>query len=133
MKQRHRRAYVEIPQTRDARALVGKALVQLGFPLSTTQVCSGAIFGAGAGKRLATVRWSLTGQMALAWLCTMPSAAILGAASAQVAEAGTGGTVVVALSGLAISAGIYALARRRPVHAGNVNAPAIEQPAPTSA
>ncbi|HEX8935536.1 MAG TPA: anion permease, partial [Pseudonocardiaceae bacterium] len=32
---------------------------QLGYPLSTTQVCSGAIFGAGAGRRLAEVRWGL--------------------------------------------------------------------------
>lgn len=34
---------------------------QLGFPLSTTQVCSGAIFGVGAGRRLAEVRWGLAG------------------------------------------------------------------------
>jgi inorganic phosphate transporter, PiT family len=93
----------------------------LGFPLSTTQVCSGAIFGAGAGRRLAEVRWSLAGQMVIAWLLTLPAAAIVGALSARVAETGTMGTVIVALVGLAIASGLYALSRRAPVGAHNVN------------
>jgi PiT family inorganic phosphate transporter len=94
---------------------------QLGFPLSTTQVCSGAIFGAGAGRRLAQVRWSLAGQMVIVWLLTLPAAAIIGALAARVAETGTTGTVVVAVAGLAIAGGIYALSRRAPVGAHNVN------------
>ena len=94
---------------------------QLGFPLSTTQVCSGAIFGAGAGRRLAAVRWGLAGQMLIAWVVTLPAAAIMGAVAARVAERGTTGTVVVAVAGLAISGGIYALSRRQPVSANNVN------------
>ena len=98
---------------------------KLGFPLSTTQVCSGAIFGAGAGRRLAAVRWSLAGQIALAWLFTMPAAAIVGALAAQVADTGVLGTVLVALGGIVISAGIYALSRRRPITAANVNEPVV--------
>jgi PiT family inorganic phosphate transporter len=94
---------------------------QLGFPLSTTQVCSGAIFGAGAGRRLADVRWGLAGQMVIAWLLTLPAAAIVGALAARGAETGTAGTVVVAVAGLAIAGGIYALSRREPVGAHNVN------------
>jgi inorganic phosphate transporter, PiT family len=94
---------------------------QLGFPLSTTQVCSGAIFGAGAGRRLAAVRWGLAGQMVIAWLITLPAAAIVGALASRVAQTGTAGTVVVAVSGLAIGGGIYALSRRQPVTADNVN------------
>ncbi|MGH3843162.1 MAG: inorganic phosphate transporter [Pseudonocardiaceae bacterium] len=94
---------------------------QLGFPLSTTQVCSGAIFGAGAGRRLAEVRWGLAGQMVIAWLLTLPAAAIVGALAGLVAETGTVGTVLVALAGLAIAGGIYALSRRQPVSAHNVN------------
>jgi PiT family inorganic phosphate transporter len=93
----------------------------LGFPLSTTQVCSGAIFGAGAGRRLAAVRWSLAGQMVIAWLLTLPAAAIVGALAARVAETGTTGTVIVAVAGLAIAGGIYALSQRAPVGAHNVN------------
>lgn len=107
---------------------------KLGFPLSTTQVCSGAIFGAGAGKRLAAVRWSLAGQMALAWLFTMPAAAIVGALAAQVAGTGVLGTALVALGGLVIAAGIYVLSRRRPVTAANVNQPVTSaQLAPSAA
>jgi PiT family inorganic phosphate transporter len=94
---------------------------QLGFPLSTTQVCSGAIFGAGAGRKLAAVRWGLAGQMVIAWVLTLPSAAIVGALAGRVAETGTTGTVAVAVAGLAIGGGIYALSRRQPVGAGNVN------------
>ncbi|MEV0066379.1 inorganic phosphate transporter [Amycolatopsis sp. NPDC050768] len=96
---------------------------KLGIPLSTTQVCSGAIFGAGVGKKLAAVRWTLAGQMALAWLFTMPAAAILGAVAGWVASTGTLGTVLVAVGGVAIAAGIYALSRRRPISADNVNDP----------
>ena len=94
---------------------------QLGFPLSTTQVCSGAIFGAGAGRRLAAVRWGLAGQMVIAWVLTLPSAAIMGALAGRVSQKGTAGTVVVAVSGLAIGGGVYALSRRQPVNASNVN------------
>jgi PiT family inorganic phosphate transporter len=94
---------------------------QLGFPLSTTQVCSGAIFGAGAGRRLADVRWGLAGQMAIAWLLTLPAAGLVGALAGWVAETGTTGTIIVALAGLAFGGGVYALSRRQPVHADNVN------------
>jgi len=93
----------------------------LGFALSTTQVCTGAIFGAGAGRKLAGVRWGVAGRMALAWLLTLPSAAIVGALAAWVASAGTLGTIVVAVVAVAIAAGIYILSRRQPVNAENVN------------
>jgi len=50
----------------------------LDFALSTTQVATGSIFGAGAGRRLASVRWGVAGQMAIAWLLTLPAAAAVG-------------------------------------------------------
>lgn len=106
---------------------------QLGFPLSTTQVCTGAIFGAGAGRRLAAVRWGLAGQMVIAWLLTLPATAIIGALAGRVAATGTVGTVVVAVAGLAISGGIYALSRRQPVGADNVNEVPAHQPLATAA
>ena len=34
----------------------------LGFALSTTQIATGAIFGAGAGRRLASVQWAWPGR-----------------------------------------------------------------------
>lgn len=93
----------------------------LGFALSTTQVATGAIFGAGAGRRLASVRWGVAGQMALAWLLTLPAAAAVGAVASWVAGTGTAGTVVVVVVAVAVGIGIYAASRRRPVTAENIN------------
>ncbi|MDT7592396.1 MAG: inorganic phosphate transporter, PiT family, partial [Pseudonocardiales bacterium] len=103
----------------------------LGFALSTTQVASGSIFGAGAGKRLADVRWSVAGKMVIAWVLTLPSAAIVGALAGQVAGLGSAGTVIVALVALAVAIGIYLASRRQPVSADNVND--VPETAPTAA
>jgi PiT family inorganic phosphate transporter len=101
----------------------------LGFPLSTTQVATGSIFGAGAGRRLAQVRWGLAGQMAIAWALTLPAAALVGGLAGWVAEQGTVGVVVVSVVSLAVALGIYALSRRDSVGANNVN----DVPAPAAA
>ncbi|MFJ5263979.1 anion permease [Streptomyces sp. NPDC088387] len=94
----------------------------LGFALSTTQVASGSILGAGLGRRLAEVRWGVAGRMVLAWLVTLPAAALVGGlAASAVTHGGTVGTVVVALVGAAVASGIVLVARRNPVHADNVN------------
>src|SRR4051794_14183107 len=93
----------------------------LGLPLSTTQVCTGSILGAGAGRRLASVHWGVAGRIALAWSFTLPSAAVVGAAASWMAETGPGGVIVVALTGIALSAGIYVASRRQAVTAANVN------------
>nr|WP_284290430.1 inorganic phosphate transporter [Angustibacter aerolatus] len=55
------------------------ASAHLGFALSTTQVVSGGILGAGVGRRLAEVRWNVAGRMASAWLLTLPAAGVVGA------------------------------------------------------
>src|SRR6185436_2937256 len=93
----------------------------LGFPLSTTQVATGSIFGAGAARGAASVRWGIGGQVAFAWLLTLPSAAAFGAVAAWVAATGPLGTLIVALALVGVAAGIYAASRRRPVTADNVN------------
>jgi PiT family inorganic phosphate transporter len=93
----------------------------LGFALSTTQVATGSIFGAGAGRRLASVRWTVAGQMAMAWLLTLPAAAAVGAVAAWLAGTGVVGTVIVAVVLIGLAGGIYAISRRKPVTADNVN------------
>ncbi|WP_405772964.1 anion permease [Streptomyces sp. NBC_01538] len=94
----------------------------LGFALSTTQVASGSILGAGLGRRLAEVRWGVAGRMVMAWLITLPAAALVGGVSAgAVRYGGDFGTVVVALVAVAVAAGIVLAARRNPVDAHNVN------------
>ncbi|MEU8827671.1 inorganic phosphate transporter [Streptomyces sp. NPDC048636] len=101
----------------------------LGFALSTTQVCTGSILGAGLGRRLAHVRWGVAGRIAVSWLLTLPAAAAVGGTAAWIAGRGDVGVVLVAGVALAAAAGFYALARRRPVNPDNVN----ELPAPDAA
>jgi PiT family inorganic phosphate transporter len=115
---------IETPQGFAAESSASAVILassSLGFALSTTQVATGAIFGAGAGRRLAAVRWGVAGQMAVAWLLTLPAAAIVGAVAAWVASTGPAGTVIVTVVAIALAAGIYVASRRRPVTAQNVN------------
>jgi PiT family inorganic phosphate transporter len=62
-----------------AGATVILASSHFGYPLSTTHVINGAIMGAGAAKRLSAVRWGVAGNIAVAWVLTLPAAAIGGA------------------------------------------------------
>jgi PiT family inorganic phosphate transporter len=101
----------------------------LGLPLSTTQVCTGSIFGAGAGHRLAAVHWGTAGRIVLAWSFTLPAAAVMGAAASWLAATGPVGVVIVAITGMAVAAGIYVASRRSVVNALNVN----DVPPPTTA
>ena len=45
-----------------------------GYPLSSTHVISGGVIGAGAAKRLSAVRWGVAGNIAVAWVMTLPAA-----------------------------------------------------------
>ena len=51
----------------------------LGMALSTTHVATGSILGSGIGRRGAEVRWGVAGRMVIAWLTTLPAAAVVGA------------------------------------------------------
>jgi PiT family inorganic phosphate transporter len=51
-----------------------------GYPLSTTHVVSGAVMGAGATRRLSAVRWGVAGNIVVAWVLTIPAAALVSAA-----------------------------------------------------
>jgi PiT family inorganic phosphate transporter len=94
-----------------------------GYPLSTTQVCTGSIIGSGVGKRLARVRWSLAGRMAFAWLLTLPAAAGVGAGMWGLANVigGNAGIIITGVVGVAFAVAIYAAAKRQPITADNVN------------
>jgi PiT family inorganic phosphate transporter len=51
-----------------------------GFPVSTTQCISGAVMGAGATRRLSAVRWGVAGNILVAWVLTIPAAALVAGA-----------------------------------------------------
>ncbi|OUE09595.1 Low-affinity inorganic phosphate transporter 1 [Clavibacter michiganensis] len=91
----------------------------LGFALSTTQVASGSVIGSGLGRRGASVRWNTVGKIALGWLLTLPSAAIVGAVAALVASTGTVGFVIDAVVGVAVIVWIFWRSRRNAVDARN--------------
>ena len=93
-----------------AGAAVILASTHYGFPLSTTQVISGGVMGAGAGKRLSAVRWGVAGNIVVAWLLTLPAAAAIGAGTYGLVDLfgdGAAGVVVVSLLALAGSAWIF--------------------------
>src|SRR5262249_60967318 len=95
-----------------------------GFPLSTTQVVSGSVVGSGLGRRLAQVRWGVAGQIATAWLFTLPSAAVAAAFAWVLSNAlgGSAGSVVVAVAAGILAVVFYrAVQRRDPVTADTVN------------
>ncbi|MFF7214991.1 anion permease [Streptomyces sp. NPDC008238] len=104
----------------------------LGFALSTTQVCTGSILGAGLGRRLAQVRWGVAGRIAVSWVLTLPAAAAVGGVAAWVADHGDLGVALVAGVAVAAAAGFYLLSRRRPVNADNVNdsRSGVQEPSP---
>ncbi len=63
-----------------ASALVIFGAARLGGPVSTTQVVSTAIMGAGAAERVNKVRWGVATNILIAWVLTIPATALLGAA-----------------------------------------------------
>jgi PiT family inorganic phosphate transporter len=48
-----------------------------GIPLSTTHTITSAIVGVGAGKRISDVRWGVLRRIAIAWVLTFPSCALI--------------------------------------------------------
>ncbi|MBX4907917.1 MULTISPECIES: inorganic phosphate transporter [Rhizobium] len=53
----------------------------LGIPVSTTHTITGAIIGVGAARRVSAVRWGLAGNIVIAWIITLPAAAMISAVS----------------------------------------------------
>lgn len=55
------------------------AATWLGIPVSTTHTITGAIIGVGAARRVNAVRWGIAGNIVIAWIVTLPSAAAISA------------------------------------------------------
>jgi inorganic phosphate transporter, PiT family len=51
----------------------------LGLPVSTTHVVAGAIAGVGSIQRVRAVRWNIAGNIVVAWVLTIPAAALVAA------------------------------------------------------
>ncbi len=62
-----------------AIVLYGAAIFQA--PISTTQTITSAVVGVGATKRLSAVRWGVARSILVAWILTLPMAALTAAAA----------------------------------------------------
>jgi PiT family inorganic phosphate transporter len=51
----------------------------LGLPVSTTHVVTGAIAGVGSVQRIRAVRWNVASDILVAWILTIPAAALTSA------------------------------------------------------
>jgi PiT family inorganic phosphate transporter len=66
-------------ETTAATVLIGTA--HLGMPVSTTHVISSAIMGVGSARGPKGVRWGVARRILLAWVITIPMAALVAAMS----------------------------------------------------
>ncbi len=71
-------------QTTSAALLYCASL--FGYPLSSTQVVSASILGAGAAFRPKSVRWTVAGDLTLAWAVTIPVCAGVAALAFKLLE-----------------------------------------------
>src|SRR5215208_4918344 len=90
-----------------AAQTVAAAVIQLatawGLPVSTTQVVSGAVMGAGATRRFSAVRWGVARRIVWAWIFTIPASALLAALAALLVRAGLlAVTLAVLIVGIAL-------------------------------
>ncbi len=93
-----------------AGAAVILASTHFGFPLSTTHVINGGVMGAGAAKRLSAVRWGVAGNIVVAWVLTLPAAAVIGAVTYGVTSvfgSGAVGPVLVTVAALGAILGAF--------------------------
>ena len=97
-------------------ATVILASSHVGFPLSTTQVVSGAVTGSGVGRPGAQVNWSVAGRIVIGWVLTLPAAAACAAVAYAVVDLfghdSAVGPIVVGLA-LAVGCVLLFLANRR--------------------
>ena len=129
----HRVTDIEPPQgfsAETASAGIIFASSALGYPLSTTHVVSGSVAGSGLGRfgRLRSVRWGVALQIVVAWVLTLPGAAIFAAlAIAGIGALGSdvAGTLSIGVGTAIVATILFWASRRSPVTPDNVNAAAV--------
>lgn len=62
-------------ETAGALTLAGTAM--LGIPVSTTHTVTGAIMGVGVTRRLSAIKWGTAINIVMAWIMTIPFAALM--------------------------------------------------------
>ncbi|MEU6843150.1 inorganic phosphate transporter [Streptomyces sp. NPDC046716] len=105
-------------QTSAATAILASS--HIGFSLSTTQVCSGAVMGSGLGRKGGVVRWSTATRMFVAWGLTLPAAGLVGAGAEFLTKQGPWGVGLTAALLVVGSGVIWKLSRRDSIDHTNV-------------
>ena len=67
-------------------AIAIEIMTALGAPVSTTQVITTSIMGAGASRGRHKVKWSTAGSIVRSWFITLPATIVLGAVFAALVE-----------------------------------------------
>ena len=92
-----------------------------GFPVSTTQTITGCVMGSGATRGFAAVRWGIAGNIAVAWVLTLPAAGLVGALMEEITTLPAGDLIVFLLAGTIAAAAFmarrYETRRLIPAHA----------------
>lgn len=123
---------IESPQGLAAEASSAAIILSssaAGMALSTTHVATGSILGSGVGKPGAQVRWAVAGRMAVAWMITLPAAALVGALSywlsylvKDITDSRMAGDGVIFVLLVALSGYLWWRAQQQKVDHSNVNA-----------
>lgn len=117
---------IDSPQGMAAESASAATIIissHLGFALSTTHVATGSIIGTGLGRKGAQVRWGVALRMIVAWLITLPSAALVGAVTWAIGNVigGIAGAAVVFMILVIFSSYMFWHSRKNPVGHHNVN------------
>ena len=135
---------IEPPQGFAAEASTASVILAgsyFGYPLSTTQVVTGSVMGAGLGKKLNSVHWNVLGRMVGAWIFTIPAAAVLGGVEWSIADIfganSNVGAIVISLLAAAGAFVLWRLSQRSKVTADDLDRTdtpvTTSQPAPAPA
>ena len=114
---------IETPQGAASGAATAATILasaHLGFGLSTTHVATGSIVGSGLGRRGAEVRWSVARRMGVAWLLTLPGAALVGGLAALLSGHGVVGVILLLVLLAVACTAIWLISRRNQITHLNV-------------
>ena len=128
---------IEPPQgfaAESSTASVILAASYFGYPLSTTQVVTGSVMGAGLGKKFSSVHWNVLGRMLGAWVLTIPAAAVLGGIAWSISDVfgsnSAVGSIVISVIAAIGAFVLWRLAQRSKVTAEDLDR--TESPTPTT-
>lgn len=125
---------IKPPQGLSAEVASGVTILassNLGFALSTTQVASGGVIGAGLGRKGGKVKWNKAGHIVVGWFLTLPAAAGVGAISALIVYGLPFGLIIDAVLTTAVIIAIFQISRRNRIGAHNVLHSEVEDAAST--